>query len=350
MKRFSILIIALLTLVTSDMFAGNEDRIGSAGASQLLINPWSRSTGLAGANVSSVRGIQGSFLNPAGIAFTRKTEVMFSNTNWLSGADVSINAIGLSQRLGESSVIGVSVVSIDWGDLVRSTTALPEGDGTTFSPSFSNISLSYSKEFSNSIYGGVTVRLISEGIADVSASGFAMDAGIQYVTGERDQVKFGIALKNVGPGMKYSGSGLTTGITTTGGNSINLEQRSASFEIPSLVNIGIAYDFVLAENHGLQANGSFISNSFTRDQYKVGVEYNFKKNFMLRGGYTAEPSSNSTTTTTTDSSNNALSGPAFGASIAANIGENGGSLSFDYSYQLTNPFDGVHSIGLRIDL
>lgn len=345
MKRFSILIIALLTITTTDMFAGNEDRIGSAGASQLLINPWARTTGLAGSNIASIRGIQGSFLNPAGIAFTRQTEVMFTNTTWLSGADISINAIGLSQRLGESSVIGVSVVSIDWGDLVRSTTALPEGDGTTFSPSFSNIGISYSKEFSNSIYGGVTVRIISEGIADVSASGFALDAGIQYVTGERDQVKFGIALKNVGPGMKYSGNGLTTGVSTTGGSSINLEQRSAAFELPSLVNIGIAYDFILAENHGLQANGSFISNSFTRDQYKVGVEYNFKKNFMLRGGYTAEPSSSSSNDTSS-----ALSGPAFGASLGTNIGENGGSLSFDYSYQVTNPFDGVHSIGLRIDL
>jgi len=345
MKKFSILIIALLTICSADLFAGNEDRIGSAGASQLLINPWARSTGLAGSNISSVRGIQGSFLNPAGIAFTRQTEVMFTNTTWLTGADISINAIGLSQRMGESSVIGISVVSIDWGDLVRSTTALPEGDGTTFSPSFSNIGISYSKEFSNSIYGGVTVRIVSEGIADVSASGFAMDAGIQYVTGERDHVKFGIALKNVGPGMKYSGNGLTENVSTTGGSSINLEQRSAAFELPSLVNIGIAYDFVLAENHGLQANGSFVSNSFSKDQYKVGVEYNFKKNFMLRGGYTAEPSSDSSNDTA-----NALSGPAFGASLGTKIGENGGSLSFDYSYQVTNPFDGVHSIGMRIDL
>ena len=79
MKKFSILIIALLTLITNDTFAGNEDRIGSAGASQLLINPWSRSSGLAGSNIASIRGIQGSFLNPAGMAFTRQTEVLFSN-------------------------------------------------------------------------------------------------------------------------------------------------------------------------------------------------------------------------------------------------------------------------------
>ena len=345
MKKILLLILMTSTFGLCDMQAGNEDRIGSAGGSQLLINPWARSNGLAGVNVSTVRGIQGSFLNPAGISFTRKTEVMFTNTDWLSGADISINAIGLSQRLGETSVIGVSVVSVDWGDLTRSSTALPEGDGTTFSPSFSNIGLSYAKEFSNSIYGGATVRIISEGIADITATGFALDAGIQYVTGERDQVKFGIALKNVGPGMRYDGNGLTTSINTSGGSSINLEQRSATFELPSLVNIGIGYDFVLAEDHGLQGMVSFTSNSFTKDQYKVGFEYNFKQYFMLRGGYSLEPTSDGG-----EEDTNALTGPAFGASIGAPIGGNGGSLSFDYSYQVTNPFDGVHSIGVRIDL
>ncbi|NND78019.1 MAG: PorV/PorQ family protein [Flavobacteriales bacterium] len=345
MKNISIILIALFTFSTADMFAGNEDRVGSAGGTQLLINPWARSTGLAGANIANVEGIMGSFLNPAGIAFTRKSEIMFTNTTWLSGADISINAIGLSQRLGESSVIGISVVSIDWGELARSTTALPEGDGTTFSPNFSNLALSFAKEFSNSIYGGMSLKIVSEGIADINASGFALDAGIKYVSGERDQVKFGIALKNVGPGMKYSGTGLTEGVTTGNGSSLNVEQRSASFELPSLVNIGVGYDFVLAEDHDLTGMVSFTSNSFSKDQYKVGLEYSFKEYFNLRGGYSLEPESK-----LIDEDTNALSGPAFGASLALPIGDEGGSLGFDYSYQVTNPFDGVHSIGLRLDL
>ena len=345
MKKFSIILIALFTFTTADIFAGNEDRVGSAGGTQLLINPWARSTGLGGSNIASVEGIMGAFLNPAGLAFTRKSEIMFSNTTWLSGSDISINAIGLSQRLGESSVLGISVVTLDWGDLIRSTTALPEGDGTTFSPNFSNLAISFAKEFSNSIYGGMSVKIVSEGIADIKASGIALDAGIKYVSGERDQVKFGIALKNVGPGMKYSGTGLTESVTTSGGGSINVEQRSSTFELPSLVNIGLGYDFVLAEDHGLTGLVSFTSNSFSKDQYKVGFEYNFKEYFMLRGGYSLEPESK-----LIDESTNALSGPAFGASLAMPLGADGGSLGIDYSYQVTNPFNGVHSIGLRLDM
>ena len=345
MKRLSIILASCLILSTFG-FAGNEDRAGSSGGGQLLINPWARSTGLAGSNIATVMGIQGSFLNPAGIAFTRKSEIVFTNTNWLSGADVSINAIGLSQRLSESSVLGISVVSIDWGDLVRSTTALPEGDGTTYSPSFANIGLSYSKEFSNSIYGGITVRIVSESTAEISASGVAFDAGIKYISGERDQIKFGISLKNVGPGMRYEGNGLATaGIVGSNNSQLTVEQRSADFELPSLVNIGFGYDFILAENHGLTATASFTSNSFSLDQYKAGFEYNFKKYFMLRGGYSLEPSSE-----IFDDETNAVSGPTGGVSVQLPIGEEGGALGIDYSYQVTNPFDGVHAIGLRIDL
>ena len=44
-----------------------------------------------------------------------------------------------------------------------------------------NIGVSYSRIFSNSIYG-VTVKLISEQISNLNANGMALDAGIQYVT------------------------------------------------------------------------------------------------------------------------------------------------------------------------
>ena len=51
--------------------------------------------------------------------------------------------------------------------------------------------------------------MISEQISNVGASGIALDAGIQYVTGAKDNLKFGISLKNVGPRMSFSGDGLS---------------------------------------------------------------------------------------------------------------------------------------------
>jgi len=334
------------TLIPSAMFAGNEDRIGTAGATQLLINPWARSSALANSNVASVTGIESAFMNVAGLAFTRKSELMFTNTNWMKGSDISINAIGLAQRVGESSVIGLSIMSVDFGDLVTSTENVPEGDGSTFSVNNLNIGLSFAKEFSNSIYGGMTVRMISESIFNAKASGVAFDAGIKYVSGERDQIKFGITLKNVGPPISFSGDGFSFQTTLDNGTIITAEQRSASHEIPSLIQIGASYDFILADNHDLTANAAFVSNAFSRDNFNLGLQYSFKNMFILRGGYQFESTSGESTSNNTTF----LTGLAAGVSVQAPIGKAGGAIGFDYTYRDTSPFDGVHSVGVRIDI
>jgi histidinol phosphatase-like PHP family hydrolase len=82
------------------------------------------------------------------------------------------------------------------------------------------------------------------------ANGVAIDAGIRYVTGEQDQIKFGITLKNVGPTMRFKGDGLATQINyvSTGGKA-TLEQRSQAFEMPSLLAIGGSYDFIFNKSN-----------------------------------------------------------------------------------------------------
>ena len=78
-----LVVVAFMIVPVKDNFAGNEQRAGQAGASELLINPWARSSGWAAANVACVRGLEGMFNNVAGLAFTPKTELIFSRTNWL---------------------------------------------------------------------------------------------------------------------------------------------------------------------------------------------------------------------------------------------------------------------------
>lgn len=342
------ILFGVLTLAGSvNSYAGNPDRTGSAGADQLLINPWARASGLANSSMASVKGIESTFLNVAGLAFVRKTEINFTNTNYLVGSDISLNSLGFAQRLGESSVLGVSVMYMSFGDIAITTEDLPEGGIGTFSPNFANIGISYAKEFSNSIYGGVTVRVISEAISNVRSQGVSFDAGIRYVTGERDNLRFGIALRNVGPPMRYGGDGLTvTGsIPGTIFSNLTLESRSEKFELPSMVNIGAAYDFLLGEKHELTANLMFTSNSFTQDQFAVGAEYTFNERFVLRGGYQWEDG-----ITNDEDRINVFTGPAAGVSVQIPTGANNTIIGLDYSYRATSPFDGVHSIGAHIDL
>ncbi len=330
-------------------FAGNNDRAGSAGATELLINPWARSSGWGGANSAGVRGFEAQFTNVAGMAFTKKTELLFAHTIYMQGSGTSLNSFGISQRVGESGVFGLGLTSMDFGDIPITTTDQPEGGLGTFSPTFLNIGISYAKEFSNRIYGGITFRLISESISDVKASGIAFDAGVQYVTGfneEKDNLKFGISLKNVGAPLRFTGDGLSyRGIAPNGTTQLSVDNKSDRFELPSLIHIGVMYDAKLATDHRLSIAGDFTANSFTNDQFALGLEYGFKTYLMLRAGYVYERDIFDSELRTT-----AFTGPCAGVTFEMPLNKNGLSFGIDYSYRATDPFTGTHSIGARLNL
>ncbi len=326
--------------------AGNKDRTGQAGASELLINPWARSSGWGGANIAHVKGLEGLYGNVAGIAHTKTTELIFSHTQWLKGSEIDINTFGLTQKVGETGVLGLGIMSMNFGDIPITTEALPEGGIGNFSPSYMNINIAYAKAFSSSIYGGINIKIISEVISDVSAQGVAIDAGIQYVTGPVDNIRFGITLRNVGPTMSFSGDGLSIRSLLPGQESyFTLEQRSAEFELPTQLAMGASYDFFFGEMHRLTFAGNFISNSFTNDQFAGGAEYELKSYLMLRAGYTYEDGITSSSRTT------AFTGPSAGLTVSVPINkEKGSTLAIDYSFRQTSPFNGTHSIGARINL
>jgi hypothetical protein len=340
-------------LLTDSLLAGNDQRAGQAGAQELLINPWGRSSGWAGADVAGCRGLESQFSNVAGTAFTPRTELLFTHTNWLMGTGIGINSFGFSQKVGETGALSLGIMSMNFGNIPITTTDLPDGGLGTYAPSFMNLAISYAKGFSENIYGGVTVRVISETLPSVAARGVSLDAGIQYVTGKKDNIHFGIALKNVGPRMQFTGDGLSfRGNIPNSSTNMTVEQRSAQFELPSLLNIGGRYDFLMLKdtsakvNHRVSLALAFVSNSFSKDQYLIGLEYGFRSYLMLRAGYAYENGILSTDTRTT-----AFTGPTAGVTFEVPFGpDKKSTFALDYSYRATDPFQGCHTIGARLNL
>ncbi|MDA3944171.1 MAG: PorV/PorQ family protein [Bacteroidetes bacterium] len=341
-------LVMLVSITGKDAFAGNKDRSGQAGASELLINPWARSTGWGNAGMSNIKGLEAIWSNVGGTAFTKKTELIFSHTTWLKGSDVSIFSFGLTQRVGESGALGLAVMSMNFGDIPITTTEYPDGGLGNYSPNLMNISLSYAKSFSNSIHAGFVMKIISESISDMSAQGVALDAGIQYVTGARENIHFGITLKNIGPTMQFSGDGLSLKAFIPGQeNQFTLEQRQEAFELPTQLSIGAAYDFLFENDYRFTMAGNFTSNSFTKDQITLGGEFSLKDYLLLRAGYTYEDGiwdgiedANRT---------NISKGLSAGFSVQVPLNKESGSVfSVDYSYRDTDHFNGNHTIGARI--
>ena len=349
MKFFKKTILIIAILSSCSVWAGNEDRAGSAGATDLLINPWARSSAWGSAGLSSVNGLEAVFLNVAGLAYADQTEVQFCRTNWMGNiSGIGLNSAGLAQRVGEAGVLGISFVSLNYGDIEITTTALPEGGIGYFNPSSTNFTVSYAKKFSSSISGGMNLKVVSQSISNVSAQGVAIDAGIRYVTGDQDNIKFAISLKNVGPPMSYSGDGLSLDMLNPSTSlSIGMVQRSSSFEMPSQLSIGTSYDFIFSENSVLTAAGSFSANSFSRDQFHGGLKWKVKTDkasFGLMGGFVYEQG-----IFNADEMATALSGPCGGFSFEFPFGDSGSNIGINYAYR-QSVLGGIHTVGGRINI
>ena len=351
MTRMRKIFFAISVMVPAVMMAGNPDRTGQAGASELLIDPWAQSSGWYGLNISSVRGVEAQGLNVAGLSFLTGTQIEFDRTEWLVGTDISINTFGFAQKVGDGA-IGLSLTSMDLGEIEVTTTDNPDGTGAFYKPRFSNIGMSYSRNFADYLSGGLTLRVISESISDVKAIGVAMDVGIQYISGSDvhpEQVKMGISLRNIGSPMTFGGDGLSfRGNVPDGDYTMTQDFRAESFELPSLLTIGASDDFYCGQHNRLTACGNFISNSFYKDQFGLGLEYGLKvKNtemFMLRAGYRYE---NGITSDVDRTSTN--TGIAAGLTFQYPISETSGSMvSLNYSYRTAYQYAGSHCFGLRL--
>lgn len=346
--KISLLLIGV-AISCSNLMAGNEDRVGSAGATQLLVNPWARSTALGDAGVASTNGLEATFTNIAGLAFTDKTQLKFNYSNWLGSAGVAFNGVGLAQRVSESGVLAASVQSMNFGDVPITTVDLPEGNIGVFSPRLNVFNIGYAKSFSASISGGLNMKVISESISNLKGTGVAFDAGVRYVTGENNHIKLGIALKNVGPVIRYKGDGLTEDFNiVTNQQFTSLDQRSASLELPSLLNIGASYDFIFSEASKLTACAAFTANSFQYDQYRFGADYGFtteKAAFNVRAGYVFEKNIFSV-----ENRSNALTGLTGGFSADLLFGKNKSAMGLEYAVRTAGIFGFVHTFGVTISL
>jgi hypothetical protein len=342
----------LLAAPVSQLEAGNPDRQGEGGAPQLLMNPWARSAGLHSMTTSMASGVEATFINIAGLGRIKKTEFLASHAVYLEGTGVSLNAFGMSQRVGKGGALGFSITALSFGDIPVTTTEQPEGTGATFSPRFFNIGAGYSHTFENRISVGVLFRNVSEAIADLSGSATCIDAGVQYVTGENDNFKFGISLRNIGGRMRYRGEGLSFSPNIPiGSQSYQLasDRRPASFELPSMLNLGLSYDFLFGGKTRLTALGNFTSNAFSQDQLGGGLEFALNEMLMLRGAYRIDFGATAQDTPV----QSLYSGFSGGVTLdVPTRKDNPDATRFgiDYAYRAANIFGGTHNISIRLTL
>jgi hypothetical protein len=321
---------ALVSLVCLSAIAGNINRTGTAGAQELLIPVGAKEVALGGSNVAFVSGVGAIYWNPAGVARTNfGTEVQFSHMTYFG--DIGIEYGAISATAEGIGTFGVSIKSINFGNIPVTTEDNPDGTGQTYSPSYVTTGLTYSRLLSDRISVGANFNLVSESIMSTSATGVSLDAGVQYNGLLVPELKLGFAVKNIGPNMKFSGSNLLRPGSTVGDirGTQNYSVEAAAFELPSQIEIALAYEKKFDETNKITVFTDFENNNYQDDIWKFGAEYAFQDLLFIRGGYNLSPNAPKDPLGTTSQ----LYDFSVGAGINYDIG--GLTMTFDYAYRHT---------------
>ena len=242
-------IILILILIATSIYAGDVARKGTTGAEQVLIPVGARGIATGGAFLANITGLESIFYNPAGLDVYPQTEAMFSYVNYLADINISYFAIGTS--LGDIGSIGLDLKTFDFGDIPVTTETFPDGTGETYSPSYLTMGFTYSKVLTDRISIGTNLKIISENIQNTNATGFALDAGVQYRFSEA--LMIGAAVKNIGSDMNYSGQDLASRTVIPGsipGSSTgSYEVITEGFQIPSFFQLSMTYALNINEQN-----------------------------------------------------------------------------------------------------
>ena len=326
--QLSLCLVVIVGMTMMSAFAGNPTRTGSAGASELLIPVGASGIALGQSSMIFATGVDAIYWNPAGLSRNQRgVEAMFSHMQYFADIRVDYGAVGF--QAGDIGSFGISLKSFSFGEIPVTTEDYPDGTGASFSPTFINLGATFSKLLTDRISVGITSTLVSEKILNTSASGVGFNFGIQYFGLGIPELTLGIAVKNVGPQMQYSGSDLlrvANAQQSLSGNQ-NYVVPTAGFSLPSSMQIGVGYKKKLDEQNSFSIGGNFENNNASDDVYGIGAEYSYNNNFFLRASYLDAPQAGNDPTGT----NSYLYDYSLGAGIHYDAG--GADLSFDYAFR-----------------
>jgi hypothetical protein len=327
-RKQSLLIFACLLIISVVSLAGNKNRQGTAGAQELLIPVGARGLAVGSSGIASATGIDAIYWNPAGIVRTESNvEAMFSQMQYV--ADIGVSYGALNVNAGSFGNIAFTIKSLSFGDISRTTEDFPDGTGETFSPTFVTTGITYGKLLNDRISVGVTFNLIAEQIMSSSATGMGINAGVQYNGLAMPGLKLGIAVKNIGPNMTFSGSNLYRfGTIEADRDAQYYKVDAASFELPTTMEIGLAYEKKIGDQHNFLLSTTFQNNNYSTDEYKFGGEYGYDNLLFLRGGYNVNPEA---------STDGQLFDYTFGFGLNFDLA--GTVVAFDYAYRHAQFFD-----------
>jgi len=338
---FILTVIMVISMCVSAPVFG-QSKAGTSAAPELLIPVGAAGIATAGANISSITGPDAIFWNPAGLdVMSQSASALFSYRSYI--ADMGVSYLAVAGKVEKVGSFGLSLRAFNVGDIKVTTEFQPDGTGEIISPTFFTLGLTYSRMLTERVSIGATANLVSERFGNVSASGVAFDAGVQYRDLARIKgLSLGVSIKNIGTSMKYDGSALYIKADADGYERelTYYKVTAATSQMPSVIQIGLGYETKVANETILRVNGTFENNNYGIDEYRIGAEVMYANLLILRAGYlySTDPSG------TESIFQNYMVGGGIDLAKSLNI-----PITIEYAYVPVEYFDGNHVVDIRVN-
>jgi len=230
-------------------------------ASFLKIGVGARAVGMGGAYTAIADGVDSIAWNPAGLARSGVRDLGFMHAEMVQSTRFDFLGYRQPTRFGS---MGLAARHLSQGALDgRDASGAPTGG---FSAADTALDLGFARSVTPSFGVGVAVRYIQSTIAETSAHGEAMDLGAIYQGGRLGpgSPQLGLAVQNIGPGMRF------------------LDQSSP---LPLTLAMGIGYKLPA----GLLFAADLRNWPRSRtSEVSAGTEYAIVSGFAFRAGYSRD--------------------------------------------------------------
>lgn len=329
--------IGLLLLMTSSALIHAQSKIGTTAAQFLGISVGPRAAAMGGASVASVTDATSMYWNPGAFEQSGLSQIYFSNAEWL--VDTKFRWFGLMLNFGSEHAVGLQLTQLEYGEEEVTTVSSPEGTGERWSARDLAIGASYCRRLTDRFSLGGTAKYIEQRIWNESASAFAFDLGLLFIT-EFNGMRLGASMSNFGGDLTMDGRDLLQRIDIDPGNAGSNKTLVGSLKtdpwpMPLLFRIGISMDVIRNEQARLTVNTDALRPIDNDESVNIGGEIGWQETFFVRGGYKALFNKNQE------------EGLSLGAGLRYALNERG-SIQIDYAYTQFGRFDNLNSIGLAI--
>lgn len=257
------------------------ERVGQAGWQFLKVNGDPIASAMGGVITAGAHGNASAiFGNPASLVDVQGGDLAFNQVSWI--ADIGYQSLAVAKKFGKWGVFGLSVASIDYGDMAETINSEIVGEnrteavvtGSYFTAGDVAAGLSYAKAVTDRLSIGGNVRWIRSKIAELSMNNVSLDFGTIYYTGFRS-LRLAMVARNFGPDSHLTGW------------DEELQAEADDIRMPIDFRIGMAMDFFDGENspHLLTVILEGDHPNDGPEKVHFGANYVFKELFSLRGGY-----------------------------------------------------------------